>query len=67
MEGPGKLSVGRVVVLTANHVTNFDVLPLQFSLPRPIFLHGKASLFKIPVLKLPIRVGSLSRQSRREG
>jgi 1-acyl-sn-glycerol-3-phosphate acyltransferase len=25
------------VVLTANHVTNFDVFPMQFALPRPIF------------------------------
>jgi 1-acyl-sn-glycerol-3-phosphate acyltransferase len=39
------------VVLAANHVTNFDPLPMQFSLPRPIFFMGKASLFKIPVLQ----------------
>jgi 1-acyl-sn-glycerol-3-phosphate acyltransferase len=28
------------VVLVANHVTNFDVFPMQFALPRPIFFMG---------------------------
>jgi 1-acyl-sn-glycerol-3-phosphate acyltransferase len=43
------------VVLAANHVTNFDVLPMQFSLPRPIFFMGKSRLFKIPVLEWAYR------------
>jgi 1-acyl-sn-glycerol-3-phosphate acyltransferase len=38
------------VVLVANHVTNFDVFPMQFALPRPIFFMGKAELFKNPIL-----------------
>jgi 1-acyl-sn-glycerol-3-phosphate acyltransferase len=38
------------VVLVANHVTNFDVFPMQFALPRPIFFMGKAELFKNPLL-----------------
>lgn len=43
------------VVLVANHVTNFDVFPMQFALPRPIFFMGKAELFKNPVLDLFLR------------
>ncbi len=43
------------VVLAANHVTNFDVIPMQLSIPRPIFFMGKASLFKIPVFEAALR------------
>jgi 1-acyl-sn-glycerol-3-phosphate acyltransferase len=43
------------VVLAANHVTNFDVIPMQLSLPRPIFFMGKANLFKIPLLEIGYR------------
>lgn len=38
------------VVLVSNHVTNFDVFPMQFALPRPIFFMGKAELFKNPIM-----------------
>src|SRR5574341_1878933 len=43
------------VILAANHVTSFDVFPMQFALPRPIFFMGKAELFKNPVMDLLIR------------
>ena len=43
------------VVLAANHVTNFDVFPMQFALPRQIFFMGKAELFKNPLMDLVIR------------
>ena len=43
------------VVLAANHVTNFDVFPMQFALPRPIFFMGKAELFKNPLLDVFLR------------
>jgi 1-acyl-sn-glycerol-3-phosphate acyltransferase len=43
------------VVLVANHVTNFDVFPMQFALPRPIFFMGKAELFRNPILDLLLR------------
>jgi 1-acyl-sn-glycerol-3-phosphate acyltransferase len=55
VEGLENFPLDGAVVLTANHVTNFDVLPMQFSLPRPIFFMGKASLFKIPVLEIAYR------------
>jgi 1-acyl-sn-glycerol-3-phosphate acyltransferase len=43
------------VILAANHVTSFDVFPMQFALPRPIFFMGKAELFKNPLLDVLIR------------
>ncbi len=39
------------VVLVANHLTNFDVFPMQFSVPRLIFFMGKAELFTNPILE----------------
>lgn len=43
------------VIVAANHVTNFDVFPMQLSLPRPIFYMGKAELFKNPLTDLVFR------------
>lgn len=34
------------VVVACNHVTSFDVFPMQLCLPRPIFFMAKAELFK---------------------
>lgn len=42
-------------VIACNHVTNFDVFPMQFSLPRPIFFMGKAELFKFPLMDTALR------------
>lgn len=38
------------VVLVANHLTEFDVFPMQFVLPRLIFFMGKAELFNNPLI-----------------
>ena len=43
------------VILAANHVTNLDVFPMQFALPRPIFFMGKAELFKNPLMDAFLR------------
>jgi 1-acyl-sn-glycerol-3-phosphate acyltransferase len=43
------------VLLVANHVTNFDVFPMQFALPRPISFMGKAELFKNPLIDVALR------------
>jgi len=37
------------VIIAANHVTNLDVFPMQFSLPRAICFMGKAELFNTPL------------------
>lgn len=47
LEGP--------VIIAANHVTNFDVFPMQLSLPRPIFFMGKAEIFRLPVVEAVFR------------
>jgi len=43
------------VVIACNHVTNLDVFPMQFSLPRPIFFMAKAELFKFPLMDVALR------------
>jgi 1-acyl-sn-glycerol-3-phosphate acyltransferase len=45
---------GRVIV-ASNHVTTFDVFPMQLSLPRPIFYMGKAELFQNPITDVVFR------------
>ena len=42
-------------VVAANHVTNFDVFPMQFALPRPIFFMAKSELFKFPLMDVALR------------
>jgi 1-acyl-sn-glycerol-3-phosphate acyltransferase len=43
------------VVIACNHITNFDVFPMQFSLSRPIFFMAKAELFKFPLMDVALR------------
>jgi len=43
------------VVIACNHVTNFDVFPMQLSLPRPIFFMAKAELFKFFIMDVALR------------
>ena len=43
------------VVVACNHVTNFDVFPMQLSLPRPIFFMAKSELFKFPLMDVVLR------------
>lgn len=43
------------VIVASNHVTNFDVFPMQIAVPRPIFFMGKAELFKFPPMDALIR------------
>lgn len=55
VQGVENLPADGGVVLAANHLTNFDVIPMQLSIPRPIFFMGKSSLFKIPIFEAAIR------------
>jgi 1-acyl-sn-glycerol-3-phosphate acyltransferase len=43
------------VVIACNHVSNFDVFPMQLGLPRPIFFMAKAELFKFPLMDIALR------------
>jgi 1-acyl-sn-glycerol-3-phosphate acyltransferase len=55
VEGLENLPLDGPVVIACNHVTNLDVFPMQFSLPRPIFFMGKAELFNFPLMDLALR------------
>lgn len=55
VEGLEYFPKGGAVIVAANHVTNFDVFPMQISLPRPIFYMAKESLFKNPIAALALR------------
>ena len=55
VEGAENLPTDGAVVLAANHVTNFDVFPMQLSIPRPIFFMAKSGLFKFPILETALR------------
>jgi 1-acyl-sn-glycerol-3-phosphate acyltransferase len=43
------------VVLACNHITNYDVIPVQLALPRLIFFMGKEELFRNPVCDWTLR------------
>ncbi len=43
------------LVLAANHLTNFDVFPIQLCLPRPLFFMAKAELHKNPIVDALLR------------
>lgn len=45
VEGRENFPLDGPVIIAANHVTNYDVFPMQFALPRPIFFMAKSSLF----------------------
>ncbi len=55
VEGLGHFPREGAVIVAANHVTNFDVFPMQISLPRPIFYMAKESLFKNPIVGMALR------------
>ena len=44
-EGLENFPIDGPVILAANHVTNFDVFPMQFAVPRVICFMGKSELF----------------------
>lgn len=43
------------VVLIANHMTVYDMFPMQFILSRPIYFMGKAELYKNPIVDFILR------------
>jgi 1-acyl-sn-glycerol-3-phosphate acyltransferase len=49
------LPVEGPVILAANHLTNFDVIAIQLSLPRPVYFMGKSELFVNPVMDYVFR------------
>jgi 1-acyl-sn-glycerol-3-phosphate acyltransferase len=55
VSGLENLPLDGSVVIACNHVTSFDVFPMQLSLPRPIFFMAKAELFKFPLMDVALR------------
>jgi 1-acyl-sn-glycerol-3-phosphate acyltransferase len=55
IRGLENLPVDGAAIVAANHLTNFDVFPLQLVLPRPLFFMGKAELFQIGPLHAVFR------------
>ena len=43
------------LILAANHLTNFDVFPMQIALPRLVFFMGKEELFRNFILDAALR------------
>ena len=55
VQGVENFPLSGPVVIACNHVTNFDVFPMQLSLPRPIFYMAKAELFKFWIMDVALR------------
>jgi 1-acyl-sn-glycerol-3-phosphate acyltransferase len=49
VEGLENFPLDGPVIIAANHITNFDVFPMEFSVPRAICYMGKAELFDTPL------------------
>ena len=49
VEGAENFPLDGPVIIAANHVTNYDVFPMQFAVPRAICYMGKAELFNTPL------------------
>jgi len=43
------------LIVASNHITNWDVIPMQLALPRVIFFMGKAELFEFPLIDIVFR------------
>lgn len=55
VQGLENFPLSGAVIVACNHITNFDVFPMQFSLPRPIFYMAKSELFKFPPMAVALR------------
>ena len=55
VEGVENLPQEGPVVLASNHLTNFDVFPMQLAIPRPLFFMAKSELHKNPLLDAALR------------
>ena len=55
VDGLEHLPLDGPAVIACNHVSNYDVFPMQLCLPRPIFFMAKAELFKFPLMDVALR------------
>ncbi|MBC8496758.1 MAG: 1-acyl-sn-glycerol-3-phosphate acyltransferase [Anaerolineales bacterium] len=47
------------VILACNHVTTFDILPMQLGISRPIFFMAKEELLRNPIVEYVLRKGGV--------
>ena len=55
VRGMENVPLDGALIVASNHITNFDVIPMQLALPRVIFFMGKAELFKFPLIDIVFR------------
>ena len=58
VEGLENFPLDGAVIVAANHNTNFDVIPMQLALPRPVFFMAKSELFNTPLDPLIRNLGA---------
>lgn len=67
--GQENLPAEGAVILASNHVTTFDIFPMQLSIHRPIFFMAKEELHRNPIMDFILRKGGafpVYRQSKDE-
>jgi 1-acyl-sn-glycerol-3-phosphate acyltransferase len=55
VRGMENVPLDGALIVASNHVTNFDVIPMQLALPRVIFFMGKAELFQFSLIDIVFR------------
>jgi 1-acyl-sn-glycerol-3-phosphate acyltransferase len=55
VEGLENVPAEGAMILASNHLSNFDVFPMQLATPRPIFFMGKAELFRFAPMGAVLR------------
>ncbi len=55
VDGLDSVPLEGAFILAANHLSNWDVFPMQFALPRTIFFMGKAELFQLRPVSAVLR------------
>ena len=58
-QGAENLPAEGAVVLVSNHVTTFDIFPMQLSISRPIFFMAKEELLHNPIVEYIFRKGGV--------
>jgi 1-acyl-sn-glycerol-3-phosphate acyltransferase len=55
IRGVENVPLDGALIVASNHITNWDVIPMQLALPRVIFFMGKSELFNFPLVDLVFR------------
>jgi len=58
-QGSENLPADGAAILASNHVTNFDILPMQLSIQRILFFMAKEELLRNPIVEFILRKGGV--------